>query len=426
MKPHIETLPLEQLRPAEMQARMMTPEQQNKLRRSIETYGCVELIVFNRRSGRVVSGHQRLAALRELGETETRCVVVDLDEDNERALYLALNKIGGAWDEAKLREALQSFSADFDATLSGFDMDEIHELMTRDIVPQQDDFDAEAAYEETAEPITKPGDLWQLGEHRLLCGDSTIASDIVRLMDGEQAQLIVTDPPYNVNYHSKAGSIQNDNMKARDFAAFLRSAFKNMLAVAMPGAAAYVFYAYATGVVFEQEFQAAGWNIAQRLVWIKNHFSLGRLHYHNKHEPVIYGHKPGGKVYFIDDRTQHTALELLREDLTKMKKAQLLELLEQYRAAEDAALTTALRADKPLRSDEHPTMKPIPLLGQLIRNSSKPGWLVLDPFAGSGSTLIACEQLQRRARCVEIDPRYCDVVIRRWEAATGRTAERIA
>jgi len=341
----IETLPFDLLQLASLHPRIMPEAEQRKLRRSIETYGCVELIIWNSRSGRIVSGHQRLAALRALGETETRCVVVDLDPDNEQALALAMNRIGGAFDEEKLREALASFSEDFDNTLSGFNMEEIRALMTADIQPRQDDFDVEAAAWAIEEPTTKLGDIWRLGEHRLLCGDATNFNDVLRLMGGEEAQLNVTDPPYNVNYHGKAGSIQNDNMKAEDFSEFLWQAFGNMLQVSAPGAAAYVFYAFANNVVFEQEFVKAGWNILQRLVWVKSHFALGRLHYHNKHEPLFYAHKPGGKVYFTDLRTQHTVLELPREDLARLKKPELLRLLEEYRAADDTVPTTILRAD---------------------------------------------------------------------------------
>ena len=397
-----------------------------KLKRSMQEFGCVEPIVWNRRSGHVVGGHQRLKVLQDLDFVEIDCVVVDLDDSAERALNLALNKISGDWDTDKLREAMMAFEQEFDMTLTGFDADEIQSM--RDIMlPATDDgFDAEAAYDEIEAPATQYGDVWQLGEHRLLCGDCTNYNDMLRLMDGEQAQLVVTDPPYNVNYHSKAGSIQNDNMKTGDFAAFLYDSFRAARSCCEAGAAAYVFHADSNGEVFRQQFRAAGWELRQVLAWVKNHFALGRTHYHYQHEPVLYGHLPGGSTYFTGDRTQHTVLELLREDLAKMKKAQLIELLEQYRAAEDAALTTVLRADKPLRSDEHPTMKPIPLLGQLIKNSSKPGWIVLDTFGGSGSTLIACEQLGRRARLMEIDPKYCDVIVRRWESMTGQTAERVS
>jgi len=397
MKHTIETLPLHQIAPADYNPRAdLQPgdAEYDKLRSSIEEFGLVEPLIWNRRSGTLISGHQRLKVLHELGHTEAECVVVDLDPDRERALNLAMNKIGGAWDNDKLRELLDSFSEDFDAKLSGFDMDEIAQLLAADIQSEDDGFDEQAALDEIAEPVTKPGDLWQLGEHLLLCGDATSAADMARLMDGELAQLIVTDPPYNVAYEGTQSkqreAIANDNMPSEKFREFLLAAFSAAHEAAAPGAACYVFHAHVESVNFMRAFTAAGFTLRQVLVWVKNQIVLGRQDYQWKHEPVLYGWKPGTAHYFVDDRTQSTVLE----------------------------------CDKPVSSPDHPTTKPVELVGRLVSNSSNPGWLVLDPFAGSGTTLIACERLQRRARCMELDPKYCDVIVRRWEAATGQQAQR--
>ena len=419
---HIETLPLEQLQPAALHPRTMPDAEREKLRRSIETYGCVELIVWNRRSGRVVSGHQRLAALQTLGETETRCVVVDLDGDNERALALAMNKIGSTWDFDLLREYMASFSEGFDLTLSGFDMEEIRELLDKGLQAADDDFDMDAALEDITEPVTQPGDLWLLGDHRLLCGDAISGADMARLMGGQATRLVLTDPPWGVGYVGKAGAITNDNLGENDFRAFLNEAFRAMGGLSAPGAAIYVFHPDAQIANFRAAMEHGGFGWHQGLVWVKSHFVLGHRDYHEKYECIAYGWAPGALRYFANDRTQSTVIEdAPPTDPRKLKKEELIAEVERLRAALDYP-QTVIRADKPVRSDMHPTMKPLPLLGRLIQNSSKPGWVVLDPFAGSGSTLIACEQLGRRAHCVELEPRYCDCIVQRWEAATGRKA----
>jgi len=419
---NIETLPLSQLQPAALHPRTMPDAEREKLRRSIETYGCVELIIWNRRSGQVVSGRQRLDVLQALGENETRCVVVDLDDDNERALALAMNKIGGAFDEAKLLEAMAAFSADFDATLSGFDMAEIRELMTAEIQPQQDDFDFDAALEEVGEPVTQPGNVWILGDHRLLCGDATDVVQMGQLMPGEATRLVLTDPPWGVGYAGKAGTITNDNLSDSAFRALLKKAFRVMGGLSAPGAAIYVFHPDSQAATFREAMDHGGFGWHQGLVWVKSHFVLGHRDYHEKYECIAYGWAPGAPRYFANDRTQATVLEdAPPADPRKLKKEELIAEVVRLRAAQDQP-SSVIRADKPARSEMHPTMKPIPLLGQLIRNSSRPGDIVLDPFAGSGSTLIACEQLQRRTRCTELEPRYCDCIVQRWEAATGRKA----
>ena len=412
-----------------------------KLRLSIEEFGCVEPIVWNERTGNIVGGHQRLKILLAQGETEIDCVVVDFDDNREKALNLALNKIGGAWDEEKLRSVLESFSADFDAALSGFDLDAIHEILDAGAMAEDDGFDAQAAYDDIVEPVTRRGDVWTLGRHRLLCGDSTYAPDYDRLMQGEAAQLIITDPPYNVDYgekveHNKrlgmhvngsraASGIENDSMTDATFNIFLRAAFQNMHDNADDGAAIYAFFSSSQAENFLGAFKASGFLYKQCLIWVKNHFVLSRQDYQWKHEPILYGWKPGAAHYFADDRTQPTVIDDgQRQDFRSMKKAELIDYMDKYFDGLGDAPQSVIYFDKPLCSGDHPTMKPVPLIGRLMKNSSRRDWIVLDPFGGSGSALIAAEQLSRRARLMEIDPKYCDVIVRRWEELTGQKAAR--
>lgn len=422
----IMTVPISQLIPAPYNPRVdLKPgdDDYEKLRRSMNEFGCVEPIVWNKRSGYVVSGHQRLKVLQGSGATEIECVAVDLDHDRERALNVAMNKIGGAWDEDKLRELLDQMDAEFDKALTGFDAKEIQALLDAARTAEQDDFDVDAALEEIVEPVTRRGDIWLLGEHRLMCGDSTSAADVERLMDGHVAQLVVTDPPYNVDYHGKAGSIANDHMESEVFRCFLESAFLLMHKHSAPGAAAYIFHAETEALNFILAYKSAGFLLKQRLIWVKNRFAMGRQDYQWRHEGILYGWKGGAAHYFADDRTQSTVLfEGDLPDPQHLKKAELVDLLNRYIERDNQVAQSVLFCDKPLRNPEHPTMKPVPLVGQIVKNSSKPGWDVLDMFGGSGTTLMACEQLGRRALLMEIDERHCDCTIRRWETATGKKA----
>jgi len=248
-----------------------------------------------------------------------------------------------------------------------------------------------------------------------MCGDSTDSDDVMQLMGNDKAQLIVTDPPYNVDYHGQAGTIENDNMPEESFYNFLHDAFQNMYSTAEPGAAIYVFHADTEGVNFRKAFEDAGFMLKQCLVWVKNALVLGRQDYQWRHEPILYGWKDGAAHYFIDDRTQSTVIDYSAlPDLKKMKKDELLKFITEYLNNLDETPQTVIYCDKPLRSSEHPTMKPLPLLGKLISNSSKPGWIVQDLFGGSGSTMMACEKLGRTSRLMEYDPVYVDVIVKRY------------
>jgi len=351
-----------------------------KLKRSIEEFGYVEPVIWNKRTGNIVGGHQRFKVLVQMGAQEVDCVVVDLDPDKEKALNVALNKISGEWDIPLLTDLLKDLDANgFDLSLTGFDLPDLNKMFG---VPdtKEDDFDAEKALSEIDDPKTKLDDVWLLGKHRLICGDSTSPEVIAKLMDFQMADLILTDPPYNVDYEGGTGlKIQNDKMQDEQFLHFLLEAFKRMHEFSKPGAAAYVFHADSEGYNFRSAFKSAGYTLRQCLIWVKNQLVMGRQDYQWKHEPILYGWKDGASHAWYADRKQTTLVEF----------------------------------DRPQKNPDHPTMKPVGLCGYFIKNSSKEGDIVLDSFGGSGSTLIACEQMNRVCYTCELDPKYCDVIVKR-------------
>lgn len=389
---NIQKINILKLKPSEYNPRKdLQPEDEEyiKIKNSILEFGYVAPVIINA-DMTVIGGHQRLKVLKELGYEEIQCIVVDLDKNKEKALNLALNKISGEWDNDKLEAILAELKeTDIDMNITGFSNDEIDDILKDIMGSNEDDFDLEEALEEIEEPITKVGDIWKLGKHRLLCGDSTQQEDVMRLMNNQEADILLTDPPYNVDYEGTAGKIENDNMNETEFYNLLIDAFKNMHSVAKAGCPIYVFHADTEGLNFRNAFKNAGFKLAQCLVWVKNTFVMGRQDYQWKHEPILYGWKEGKAHYFIDSRSQNTVLEF----------------------------------DKPTRNAEHPTMKPIDLLVYLIKNSSKENNLIVDLFGGSGSSLIAAEQTNRICYTMELDPRYCDVIIKRWETLTGQKAE---
>ena len=362
-----------------------------KIKNSIENFGYVSPLIIHK-DMTVIGGHQRLKVLKELGFTELECIVVDLDKTKEKALNIALNKIQGDWDEEKLEALLQELKLDdFDTNLTGFDFDEVDEILKDVTGSKEDNFDIDSAHEEIEEPITKPGDIWILGKHRLMCGDSTQKNDIMRLINNQEADMILTDPPYNVDYVGKTAEalkIKNDNMSDNQFYEFLKKVFENMYGVTKEGASIYVFHADTEGLNFRKAFKDSGYKLAECLIWKKDCFVMGRQDYQWQHEPILYGWKEGTAHYFINDRTQSTILEF----------------------------------DRPKQSTLHPTMKPIDLIAKLIKNSSKENDIILDLFGGSGSTIIAAEQLNRNCYTMELDPKYCDVIVKRWETLTNKEA----
>ena len=443
---NIEVRSIGELKPAAYNPRKaLTPDdaEYQKIKRSIETFGYVDPIIINK-DGTIIGGHQRYTVLRDLGHTEVEVNVLDLSKEDEKALNVALNKISGEWDNLKLKDLLVELDlGDYDISVTGFDNHDLEELIElTDFEPEatDDEYDSESAYSESVAggvSLVRRGEVWQLGRHRLMCGDSTDISDIKKLMGGEMMDLIITDPPYNVNYEEKAAAlneyrpnlngamkIDNDRMEKEDFYRFLLRAFSNMEAYMRDGAAVYVFHADIEGLTFRKAFDDAGLKLAQVLIWEKNNFVLGRQDYQWRHEPVLYGWKEGAGHYFIDDRTQDTVILEDDVDFDAMKKPELIQYIKDlmHRYADQ---TTVIFEKKPMSSSLHPTMKPLELIAKFMKNSSKKGWNVGDFFGGSGSTLMAAEQLGRNAYLMEYDEHYASVIIKRWEEFTGQQAVRI-
>ena len=364
-------------------------EEYEQLKKSIISFGYVDPIIVNSRNNVVIGGHQRLKVLTELGQETVDVSVVDLDEQNERALNIALNKISGEWDMPLLQDLLLELNVDgFDMESIGFSMEELTKFDVGEAEAAEDNFDVEQAVEEIQEPISKLGDLYLLGKHRLFCGDATKQDDVRLLMDSKAASLVFTDPPYNVDYTGGTEEqlkIQNDKMSDADFYKFLLDSYKNMFDVVAPGGAIYVCHADTEGINFRKAMLEAGWLLKQCLIWVKNSLVLGRQDYNWRHEPILYGWKPGAAHTWNSDRKQTTVWEF----------------------------------DKPTRNADHPTMKPVGIPAQAIQNSSKHGDIVLDLFGGSGSTLIAAEQTGRICYTMELDPKYADVIVKRYIEKVG-------
>ena len=357
-----------------------------KLKRSIEQFGYVEPVIWNKTTGRVVGGHQRLKVLMDMGLTEVDCVVVEMDEAKEKALNIALNKISGDWDKDKLALLIADLQgADFDVSLTGFEPAEIDDLFKDSLKDgvKEDNFDVNAELQKPT--FSKAGDIWQLGRHRLICGDSTKPETYELLMAGVKANLVITDPPYNVNYEGSAGKIKNDNMANEAFYNFLLAAYQQMHAAMADDASIYVFHADTEGLNFRKAFADAGFYLSGCCIWKKQSLVLGRSPYQWQHEPCLYGWKKNGKHQWYTGRKETTIWEF----------------------------------DKPKKNGDHPTMKPIPLLAYPIMNSTMSNSVVLDPFGGSGSTLIACEQTDRICYTVELDEKFCDVIVKRYIEQVG-------
>jgi len=361
-----------------------------KLKNSILAFGNVEPIVWNRLTGNIVGGHQRLSVLLELGIKESEVSVVELSEVEEKQLNIALNKITGEWDDEKLVILLSDITGQgADATITGFDERELALLFAElsDGDMSEDNFDVEAELQKP--PITKMGDIWLLGRHRLICGDSTKKETFDLLMDGKRANLVVTDPPYNVDYEGVAGKLKNDNMRSEAFYTFLLAAFQNTEAVMAQDASIYVFHAETEGLNFRRAFSDAGFYLSGTCIWKKQGIVIGRSPYQWQHEPILFGWKKKGKHQWYSDRKQSTIWEF----------------------------------NRPVKSPDHPTMKPVDLIEHPIVNSSMSNCIVLDPFGGSGSTLVACENRDRICYIIEVDEKYCDVIVERYIEQAGSDHE---
>ena len=387
----MQLVPIGKLVPYVNNARTHSKEQITKLRSSLREFGFVNPVIIDREFN-VIAGHGRILAAKEENIEQVPCVFVDyLTEAQKKAYILADNRfaLDAGWDEEMLRvemEALQGM--DFDVSLTGFDEAEIADLLSADDETQEDDFDEDAALQ--AEPFVKAGDLWLLGKHRLLCADATKPEDVKLLMDGKKANVCITDPPYACNYTGGTGmKIMNDNLKGEEFYQFLLSAFKNAYENLADGAAIYIFHSDAEKVNFYNAVVAAGFHYSTTCIWVKQSLVLGRFDYQMRHEPVIYAFKDTVKHKFYGDRKQTTVWEF----------------------------------DRPSKSKLHPTTKPLPLIAYPMKNSSLVNSIVLDLFGGSGSTLMAAEQMDRTAYLMELDPVYASAIVRRFVAYRGNTED---
>ena len=386
----LKVLPISVLKPAEYNPRKkLKPgdKEYKKIKDSIEEFGFADPLVINA-DMTIIGGHQRLNVAIDLGYTEVPCAVVDVDKTREKALNIALNKITGEWDEQMLADLLTDLKeADYDLDYTGFEAPEVEQLFSNiyDKKVKEDDFDVDKELQQPC--FSQIGDLWLLGKHRVICGDSTGEEIYTRLMDGQLANLVLTDPPYNVDVEETAGKIMNDNMGDQEFYNFLLSAYRCMHANLADDGSIYVWHADTEGINFRTAFKDAGFYLSGCCIWVKNSLVLGRSPYQWRHEPCLFGWKQKGKHQWYGDRKQ----------------------------------TTVWEYDKPRSSKDHPTMKPVQLMSYPIKNSTMTNGVVLDPFLGSGSTLIACCETDRVCRGIELDPKFVDCIVKRYiEWADGR------
>jgi len=400
----IESLPVSDLIPYARNSRTHSDEQVTQIAASIREFGFTNPVLIDS-NGTIIAGHGRVMAAKKVGLAEVPCLRLEhLSPSQIRAYVIADNKLAlnAGWDDEMLKAELLTLQEEgFNTDLTGFSDDELNALLNSEIIEGQTDPDE--IPEPPVEPITKLGDIWVLGNHRLMCGDSTSIDNAKRLMGDELAELLITDPPYNVDMTAKnemlqkAGKarkdestfgIQNDKMSNDDFRQFLRDVYSTANSAMRDGAVFYIWFADVETSNFSGAISDVGWKLSQMVIWKKSSFVLGRKDYHFIHEPCLYGWKDGASHYWGSDRSQ----------------------------------TTVLDFKKPAKSELHPTMKPVELFEYQISNSSKPNDVVLDLFGGSGTTAIACERLSRKARLMELDPKYCDVIVKRWEDFTGKKA----
>ena len=385
-----ENVKIEKLIPYRNNARTHSDEQVEKIAKSMREFGFINPVLVDGKFN-IIAGHGRVLGAKKLGMKEVPCLFIeDLTEEQKRAYIIADNRLAedAGWDKEMLKIELEELqNLNFDISLTGFEMEDFDFGMDETEVVE-DEFDETVP----EEPKSKKGEIYKLGKHYLMCGDSTDINDVEKLMNGAKVDLFLTDPPYNVDYQGGTGlTIQNDNMEEDAFREFLKVSFFNANTVMKEGAVFYIWHADSEGYNFRGACHDIGWKVRQCLIWCKNTLVMGRQDYHWKHEPCLYGWKEGASHLWASDRRQTTVLEF----------------------------------DRPSVSKEHPTMKPVGLFDYLIKNNTKKDDIVLDLFAGSGTTIIACEQNGRIAYSMELDPRYVDVIIARWEKLTGEQAERI-
>jgi DNA modification methylase len=409
--------PIGDLIPYEKNAKQHPQDQINQIKHSIQEFGFNDPIAIDENNV-IIEGHGRLQALKELGETTVECIVLNhLTEAQKKAYIIAHNKLtmNTGFDIDILRVELEAIKAmDFDLTITGFELEELDEILNVDDIDnvEEDNYELELPKEATSQH----GDIWQLGNHRLMCGSSVEEYDVEQLLNGNQIDLIVTDPPYNVNYESSHGmKIQNDHFENSDlFYEFLLQYFKHAATHTKLGAPIYVFHSDTERVNFQNAMKESNFELKQVLIWVKNALVMGRQDYHWRHEPILYGWKSGGAHKWYGGRQQDTVIDdKVKHSITTMKKQELVDLVKLL-LQDDELPNTIIYEDKPLLNDIHPTMKPLKLLARLIVNSSKRNDVVYDGFGGSGSTLIASDQLGRTSYIMELDAKYVDAVVNRY------------
>lgn len=415
--------PIEWLRPYENNPRN-NEQAVEAVANSIKEFGFKVPIVATI-DGEIVNGHTRFKAAKFLKlKTVPVLIADDLTEEQIKAFRLADNKTGelADWDVELLYGELDELTG-FDMTMFGF---EDIDFSLDDFEEDEKETGEEVDIDSEEKPKVEYGDIFQLGRHRLMCGDSTSAEDMAQLIDGAVIDLYVTDPPYNVAYQGgtdEAMTIMNDSMDDVSFRQFLRDAFAVANNHLKPGGAFYIWHADSEGLNFRAAVKETGWLLKQSIIWVKNAIVLGRQDYQWKHEPCLYGWKDGASHYFVDNRSLATVIEEDEENLKEMTKS---ELISYIKTMQDTSPTTVFYEDKPVRNDIHPTMKPLKLIARCVLNSSKKGDKILDSFNGGGSTLMVCERSERIGYAMELDPVYVERTIKRWEEETGLTAEKVS
>jgi site-specific DNA-methyltransferase (adenine-specific) len=419
----IQNIPIDKIIPYTQNPRK-NDDAVNIVKKSLKEFGFQQPLVLDK-SHEIVVGHTRYSAAKKLGLSEIPCIVADyLTEDQIKAYRIMDNKSAeySKWNTDLLtKEIIDLLESDYDISLTGFTQNELKDM---DINIDLDDLASQGLSDEDDIPeinqeyISKLGDVWIMGEHRLMCGDSTDKKTVETLMNGKRADMVFTDPPYNVAVEQSAGTIMNDDMSAEDFKEFLHETYKRYYENMKLGAVIYVAHSEAERASFTKEFTDAGFKLAQNLIWNKQHAVISRQDYNWKHEPILYGWKEGAGHYYCQDFTQTTVIEN-KPDYNRMEKNELIEVIKKMT---ENFTATVIDFDKPNKSELHPTMKPVGLVQRLIQNSSKQDWLVLDLFGGAGSTLIASVKAKRKCYMMELDPRFSDVIVKRWQKYTGKEA----
>lgn len=430
----IEMLDAAKLIPYARNSRTHSDDQVQQIAASIREFGFTNPILISETDD-IIAGHGRLLAAQLLKIKKVPCIRLGyLTEAQRKAYVIADNKLAlnAGWDDELLRLELGGLRDEgFEIGLTGFSSEEVDALLLGgDDVDEQGNVDDDEAPTAQDKCISGQGDVWMLGDHRVMCGDSTSIEDVEKLCDGSIVDCCWTDPPYNVNYEGSAGKIKNDNMGNAQFRQFLSEAFVSAFAVMRPGAPIYIAHADTEGYNFRGAFIDAGFKLSGCLIWVKPSLVLGRSDYQWRHEPILYGWKPGAAHSWYGGRAKTTVIDaenapfrVMQDESVQIEIGESTLIISGESLCVEELVGSTIRAEKPRRNAEHPTMKPVDLVLRMLKNSSRRGDVILDLFGGSGSTLIACQKSSRKARLMEFDPRFADVIVRRWQAFTGQKAK---